>query len=194
MSSSDLIHPRWENRNDEGLAKEDILGKYFNLLDDQDIQALYKIYEDDFLNFGYQFKYKHFRFNVESWHLKCDHKSVIYLFYHIIYHCSSKTSNYIFLFYFLCFIPLKRGLKDFRAREGAQIMNPFFINKVNNPYQNLPQWPGEPLRFVHKLIENRTCSLKLTSNHPDDVLRIRSKLKKSSSFGSDEIGSCLLKH
>ena len=66
MSSSDLIHPRWENRNDVGLAKEDILGKYFNLLDDQDIQALYKIYKDDFLNFEYQFRYKHFRFNVES--------------------------------------------------------------------------------------------------------------------------------
>ena len=64
MGAGDLIHPRWENRNDEGLHKEEILGKYFSLLDDQDINALYKIYEDDFKIFGYQFKYKHFRFNI----------------------------------------------------------------------------------------------------------------------------------
>jgi len=66
MNASDLIHPRWENRNDEGLAKEDILSKYFDLLDDEEVEALYEIYKDDFLMFGYQFKYKHFRFNVHS--------------------------------------------------------------------------------------------------------------------------------
>eukprot|EP00092_Neocalanus_flemingeri_P016665 GFUD01018028.1.p1 GENE.GFUD01018028.1~~GFUD01018028.1.p1 ORF type:complete len:470 (+),score=128.33 GFUD01018028.1:311-1720(+) len=66
MSASDLIHPRWENRNDEGLAKEEILGKYFNMLDDKDITALYKIYEDDFKMFGYKFEYKHLRLNLKS--------------------------------------------------------------------------------------------------------------------------------
>ena len=64
MGAEDLIHPRWENRNDEGLAKEEILGKYFSLLDDQDIHALYEIYKDDFKMFGYQFIYKDFKFNV----------------------------------------------------------------------------------------------------------------------------------
>jgi len=66
MSASDLIHPRWENRNHEGLAKEEILGKYFSMLDDKDITALFKIYEDDFKLFGYQFEYKKFKLNVKS--------------------------------------------------------------------------------------------------------------------------------
>ena len=65
MSAEQLIHPRWENRNNEGLHKEEVLGKYFNLLDDKDIRALYKIYEDDFKMFGYQFEYKHFRLNMK---------------------------------------------------------------------------------------------------------------------------------
>jgi len=64
MGAEDLIHPRWENRNDEGLKKEEILGKYFSLLDDQDIDGLYKIYEDDFKMFGYQFQYRNLAFNV----------------------------------------------------------------------------------------------------------------------------------
>ena len=66
MNASDLIQPRWENRNDGGLEKEIILSKYFDLLDDEEVEALYEIYKDDFLMFGYQFKYKHFRFNIDS--------------------------------------------------------------------------------------------------------------------------------
>jgi hypothetical protein len=42
-------------------------------------------------------------------------------------------------------------------------------------------------------MENITCSFKLASIHPDDVLKILSNVKKSSSCGSDEIGSCVLK-
>ena len=64
MSSSDLIHPRWENRNDEGLAKEDILNKYFSILDDDEIMDLYKIYEDDFRLFGYKFEYRSIQLNM----------------------------------------------------------------------------------------------------------------------------------
>jgi len=63
MTASDLVHPRWENRNDEGLAKEDILNKYFSILDDDEIQDLYKIYEDDFRFFGYQFEYRGIELN-----------------------------------------------------------------------------------------------------------------------------------
>ena len=42
-------------------------------------------------------------------------------------------------------------------------------------------------------MENRTCSFKLSCVHPDDVLKILSNLKKSSSCGTDEIASCVLK-
>ena len=80
-----------------------------------------------------------------------------------------------------------------KPSDLARIMNTFFINKVSNLRQNLPQNPGDPLRLVQKLMENRTCSFKLLSIHPDDVLKILSNLKKSSSCGRFEIGSCVLK-
>jgi len=65
ISAKNAIHPRWENRNDEGFPKEEILRKYFDILEDAEIDALYKIYKDDFKMFGYQFKYKHFKLNVD---------------------------------------------------------------------------------------------------------------------------------
>jgi len=59
LSAEELIHPRWENKNtDEKISKEEILGKYFSLLTDQDIMKLYRIYEDDFRHFGYKFKFR----------------------------------------------------------------------------------------------------------------------------------------
>ena len=50
---------RWENKNTkDNISKEEILGKYFGLLTDQEIMKLYKIYEDDFRNFGYKFNFR----------------------------------------------------------------------------------------------------------------------------------------
>ena len=80
-----------------------------------------------------------------------------------------------------------------KPSDLARIMNSFFINKVRNLRQNLPENAGDPLRLVQKLMENRTCFFKLNSVHPDDVLKILSKLKNSSSCGIDDIGSCVLK-
>ena len=54
-----FIFNRWENKNSkEKASKEEVLGSYFNLLTDEEIKSLYKIYEDDFLNFGYKFAYR----------------------------------------------------------------------------------------------------------------------------------------
>ena len=51
--------PRWENKNSkEKQSKEEVLGAYFGLLTDAEIQKLYKIYEGDFVNFGYKFNYR----------------------------------------------------------------------------------------------------------------------------------------
>ena len=80
-----------------------------------------------------------------------------------------------------------------KPSDLAKIMNTFFTNKVRNLRENLPQNPGDPLRLVQKLMLNRTCTFKLKSVHPDDVLKILSNLKSSSSCGTDEIGSCVLK-
>ena len=50
---------RWENKNSkEKQSKEEVLGAYFGLLTDAEIQKLYKIYEGDFVNFGYKFNYR----------------------------------------------------------------------------------------------------------------------------------------
>lgn len=64
LSKPNLIQDNWENRNDEGFKKEEIVGKYFSLLDDDDIKSLYEIYKDDFLAFGYQFEFRGLKLNV----------------------------------------------------------------------------------------------------------------------------------
>jgi len=69
IGAKDLIQPRWDNKiNDEGLSKGEILYKYFNLLDDDDIRKLYRIYEDDFVLFGFQFKFRGLHFNAPQKH------------------------------------------------------------------------------------------------------------------------------
>ena len=46
-----------------GLRKEDLVAKYFSMLDDDDIIALYNIYYDDFQMFGYQFEFRGLKLN-----------------------------------------------------------------------------------------------------------------------------------
>jgi hypothetical protein len=47
-----------------GLKKEEVVAKYFDMLDDDDIMALYNIYQDDFKMFGYQFQFRGLRLNM----------------------------------------------------------------------------------------------------------------------------------
>jgi len=59
LQASEVIHPRWENKNSkEKQSKEEVLGAYFRLLTDAEILKLYKIYEGDFVNFGYKFNFR----------------------------------------------------------------------------------------------------------------------------------------
>ena len=88
---------------------------------------------------------------------------------------------------------IENGVIYTKPSDLASIMNSFFINKVRNLRSNLPQNPGDPLKLVEKLMLNRTCSFKLKTVHPDDVLKILSNLKKSSSCGIDDIDSSVLK-
>jgi len=63
LNAEKMIHPRWENNNSGGgVSKEEILTKYFDTLSDAEIMSLYKIYESDFRNFGYTFKFRNFSF------------------------------------------------------------------------------------------------------------------------------------
>ena len=53
------VSDRWMNPNSvNGLKKDDLVRKYFDMLSNSDITALYKIYEMDFKLFGYTFTYK----------------------------------------------------------------------------------------------------------------------------------------
>ena len=85
------------------------------------------------------------------------------------------------------------GIVYNKPSDLARIMNSFFLNKGQMLRENLPQNPGNPLLLVEKLMENRSCSFKLKSVHPDTVLKTLSNLKASSSCGTDEIGSNVLK-
>ena len=66
LNASDLIHPRWENRNDRGLTKDEIVNTYFELLDDDEVAKLYEVYKDDFKVFGYTFEFRGVTFNAET--------------------------------------------------------------------------------------------------------------------------------
>jgi hypothetical protein len=46
------------------MKKAELVAKYFQQLDDDDIQALYSIYYDDFQMFGYQFEFRGLRLNM----------------------------------------------------------------------------------------------------------------------------------
>lgn len=63
LGASNVVHPRWENRNDDGISKEEMLNRYFSLLDDDEIQALYRLYQDDFALFGFEFEYRGLKLN-----------------------------------------------------------------------------------------------------------------------------------
>ena len=80
-----------------------------------------------------------------------------------------------------------------KPSDLARIMNSFFIKKVQNLRQNLPENPGNPLHLLQAIMQNRSCSFKLTPVHPDIVLKIISNLKNSSACGTDEISSGVLK-
>ncbi|XP_023335026.1 carbohydrate sulfotransferase 8 [Eurytemora carolleeae] len=64
LGAKDKIQHRWENRNDEGFKKEELVGKYFSLLNDSEIEKLYQIYKDDFQLFGYQFQFRDIKLNM----------------------------------------------------------------------------------------------------------------------------------
>ena len=88
---------------------------------------------------------------------------------------------------------MENGIVFTKPLDLVRIMNVYFINKVRNLRQNLPQNPGNPLLLLQAIMQNRSCLFNLTPVHPDTVLKILSNLKKSSACGTDEISSGVLK-
>jgi hypothetical protein len=62
LAPNKTLAERWDNRNKVGLSDERLTAKYFGQLADQDVKDLYRLYEKDFLLFGYSFRYKGKRF------------------------------------------------------------------------------------------------------------------------------------
>ena len=57
---------RFENKDKDAemIRREELLYKYFDMLDDDDIISLYNIYQNDFKMFGYSFEFRGLKLNV----------------------------------------------------------------------------------------------------------------------------------
>ena len=75
----------------------------------------------------------------------------------------------------------------------AEIMNNYFINKIDTIRQGLPQQSDDPLRTLKKIMKNRSSEFSLTCVHPEEVRRIILNLKNSKSSGVDRIDTYIIK-
>ena len=75
----------------------------------------------------------------------------------------------------------------------AEIMNNYFVNKVDTICQGLPNPTDDPLRILKKLMMHRTSSFSLSCVHPESVRKIILNLKNSKSCGVDTIDTNTLK-
>ena len=72
-------------------------------------------------------------------------------------------------------------------------MNSFFVSKVQNLRDNLPNSDLNPLDQVRNLMQPRTCTFELRPAHPDEISKIIGNLKSSKSTGIDEIDTYVIK-
>ena len=77
--------------------------------------------------------------------------------------------------------------------EIANAMNSYFVSKINNIVNSLPQSNQNSSSFLHKLMRNRICEFSLKSVHPDTIDKIISNMKNVKSCGLDEIDSSVIK-
>ena len=88
---------------------------------------------------------------------------------------------------------VENGTVHTKPSDLSRIMNEFFVNKVAHLRNNLPLNQGDPLVLVQQLMVNINSFFQLQSVHPDQVLKIISNLKSSSSCGLDSIDSRVIK-
>ena len=116
---------------------------------------------------------------------------------HLIYDSSSLWKNVKNILALKSAGPPKQLFHDGKLigspKELAEVMNEFFISKVMSLQDNLPPPAEDPLKYLKRLMMNRTCSLKFKSVHPDEVKKVVSSLKNSKSCGLDEIDVATLK-
>ena len=79
-----------------------------------------------------------------------------------------------------------------KPQEIATTQNEFFLSKVEQIIQNLPAPISDPLSKLRSLMVGRICTFRLSEVHPDEVDKIISGLKNSSSFGLDLIDTKII--
>ena len=80
------------------------------------------------------------------------------------------------------------------TRKGlATTMNTFFIYKVNQLRQGIPDNNSDPLKILRETMSTRSCSFTMKPVHPDDILKIIINLKNSKSTGLDFIDTFVIK-
>ena len=75
----------------------------------------------------------------------------------------------------------------------ASIMNHFYIEKVQNIRENLPEARNDPLEELKKQMKHSNFKLKLKPVHPDLILNIITNLRNSKAAGFDDIDTYVLK-
>ena len=75
----------------------------------------------------------------------------------------------------------------------AEIMNNFFISKVEKIRENLPLATDDPLKTLKHIMKGNKSEFKLAAVHPDTIKKIIKKLKNSKSCGMDNIDTYTIK-
>ena len=63
LNCLDLLHDKWENSNKLNISDTELLEVYFEMLSDEEVGKLYKIYEADFKQFQYKFDFRGIKYN-----------------------------------------------------------------------------------------------------------------------------------
>ena len=60
---SDILESKWLNSNKMNISDSTLVNTYFHILSDAEIEKLYQIYELDFKQFDYSFKFRGKEYN-----------------------------------------------------------------------------------------------------------------------------------
>ena len=86
-----------------------------------------------------------------------------------------------------------QGTLHTKSVEVAKCQNQFFLNKVKLIRESMPPPISDPLAKLDHLMQNRRCYFSFHAVHPEEVEKIISGLKNTSSVGLDFIDTKIIK-
>ena len=75
----------------------------------------------------------------------------------------------------------------------ASTMNSYFLGKVADLRNNIPEASSDPLNKLREVMTDRPCNFSLQAVKPEDVLKVIKSLKNSKSTGTDYIDTFVIK-